>query len=177
VTVRVTATPAAGAHTALLRLDDSTTPGVDSSTMLAVVAARPLGAASSTATTDGTSARSETTRTYVTVPTGTKALQVSLSGLAAGAQTRFIAYHPFGLPVDATSSAHCYSNRGTDRTCNSAKRVYANPQPGVWELLVESRRTSPVASTPFTLSASLLGVPASPGKQAVPSSPPAAQAP
>ena len=177
VTVRVTAAPAAGAHTALLRLDDSATPGVDSSTMLAVVAASPIDAPSGTATTNGTSARSGTTRTYVTVPTGTKALQVSLSGLSTGAQTRFIAYHPFGLPVDPTSSGHCYSNRGTDRTCNSAERVYADPQPGIWELLVESRRTSPVASTPFTLTASLLGVTAGPVKGRAPSSPPAGHAP
>ena len=165
VTVKVTATPAAGAHTALLRLDDSKTLGVDSSTMLAVVAGSALGAPSYTSTVPGTSKRNETTRTYVTVPAGTKALQVSLDGLAAGTQTRFIAFHPFGLPVDSTSSLTCYSNRGTDAGCNSGKRVYANPQPGVWELLVESRRTSPVASTPFRLSASLLGVTVDPAEQ------------
>ena len=168
VTVKVTATPAAGAHSALLRLDDSKTLGVDSSTMLAVVAGGTLGAPSYSTTTVGTSERNQTTRTYVTVPVGTKALQVTLDGLAGGAQTRFLAFHPYGLPIDSTASTACYSNRGTDGACNSAKRVYANPQPGVWELLVESRRTSPVASTPFSLSASLLGVTVSPAAQTVP---------
>ena len=104
----------------------------------------------------------------MTVPVGTKALQVTLGGIAPTAQTRFLAFHPFGLPVDSTASTACYSNRGTDAACNSAKRVYANPQPGVWELLVESRRTSPVASTPFTLSASLLGVTVEPAPLEVP---------
>jgi subtilisin family serine protease len=168
VKVKVTATPAAGAHTALLRIDDSKTLGVDSSTMLAVVAGTTLDAPTYTSTTKGTSSRNATTRTYVTVPVGTKALQVTLGGLARDAQTRFLAFHPFGLPIDSTASTACYSNRGTDTTCNSAKRVYANPQPGVWELLVESRRTSPLASTPFELSASLLGVTVDPATKTVP---------
>ena len=163
--VKVRATPAAGAHTALLRLDDSKTLGIDSSTMLAVVAGSPVRAPSHTATTTGTSKRNEATRSYVTVPVGAKALQVDLSGLADGAQTRFIAFHPSGLPVGTTSSLACYSNRDTDSTCNSASRVFANPQPGVWELLVESRRTSPVASTPFTLDATVFGVSVQPAQQ------------
>jgi subtilisin family serine protease len=164
VTVKVTAKPAAGAHTALLRVDDSKTLGVDSSTMLAVVAGERLAAPTFTSTTKGISSRNQTSRTYVTVPVGTKALQVTLGGIATGAQTRFLAFHPYGLPVDSTASTACYSNRGTDATCNSAKRVYPNPQPGVWELMVESRRTTPVASTPFTLDASLLGVTVDPAK-------------
>ena len=163
--VKVRATPAAGARTALLRLDDSKTLGIDSSTMLAVVAGSPVQAPSYTATTTGTSKRNEATRSYVTVPVGAKALQVDLSGLADGAQTRFIAFHPSGLPVGTTSSLACYSNRDTDSTCNSASRVFANPQPGVWELLVESRRTSPVASTPFTLDATVFGVSVQPAQQ------------
>ncbi len=165
--VVVSATPAQGAHTALLRLDDSKTLGVDSSTMLAVVADAGLTAPTFSRTTGGTSERNVAKRYYVAVAPGTKALQLELGGLAASAQTRFIAFHPYGLPIDSTSSLACYSNRGTDAACNSAKRVYANPQPGIWEVVVESRRTSPVASTPFSLTATVLGVTVSPATREV----------
>ena len=167
VTVRVTATPKGGASTALLRLDDRKTLGVDSSTMLAVVAGDDLSVKPFSVSATGTSERNVAKRHYVTVPAGTKALQLELTGLAASTQTRFIAFHPYGLPIDSTSSLACYSNRGTDATCNSAKRVYANPQPGIWEVVVESRRTSPVAGTPYTLTSSALGVTVDPADQKV----------
>ena len=41
-------------------------------------------------------------------------------------------------------------------------RAYSNPQPGVWEVLVESRRTSPLLNNPFTLTAKLLGATVTP---------------
>ena len=47
---------------------------------------------------------------FVTVPEGAKALQVDLGGLATGSQTRFIAIHPYGVPVDSTSTLDCYTN-------------------------------------------------------------------
>ncbi|MFF4608100.1 hypothetical protein ACFY1Q_00275 [Streptomyces albidoflavus] len=34
-------------------------------------------------------------------------------------------------------------------------RSYTDPKPGVWELVVESRRTTPVFSAPFTLEAAV----------------------
>lgn len=34
-------------------------------------------------------------------------------------------------------------------------RSYENPKPGVWELVVESRRTTPVFSAPFALEGSV----------------------
>lgn len=92
------------------------------------------------------------------MPVGAKALQLQMTGLDPTAQTRFIAFHPYGLPIDSTSSLACYSNRPVSRGCDPAKRAYSDPQPGVWEVLVESRRTSPVASTPFALTATVLGV-------------------
>ncbi len=127
VTVNVTATPAAGAHSAILRLDDSKTLGVDSSTMLAVVAGADLVAPTFAEPSTGTSDRNEAQRFYVTVPPGAKALQLEMTGLASGAQTRFIAFHPYGLPIDSTSSLACYSNRPVSGGCNPAKRVYTQP--------------------------------------------------
>lgn len=169
VTLQVTATPGAGAHSALLRLDDGRTLGVDVSVMLAVAAGEQLDAPTFDAGFTGTSARNVAQRFYVTVPEGARALQLQLGGVAAGAQTRFLAFHPYGLPVDSTASTACYTNRGTDAACNSAQRSYADPQSGVWEVLVESRRTTPVASTPFTLTGAVLGVSVDPAEQTVPS--------
>ena len=165
VVIPVTATPSEGAHTALLRLDDAKTKGLDFAVMNAVVAGAELKAPTYGVTKSGISYRNETQRFYVTVPTGTKALQVKLSGLSVGSQTRFLAFHPFGQGVDSTASTACYSNFSNAAVCNPASRSYANPQPGVWEILVESRRTSPLLENPFTLDASLLGVSVDPESQ------------
>lgn len=164
VTVMVGSLPTAGAHSALLRLDDTATPGLDAQVMLEVTASPPPAAPSFGNTFRGVSQRNEAQRFYVTVPPGAKALQVQMSGLKPGSQTRFLAFHPYGLPVDSTSSLSCYSNR-PDSGCNPADRVYNNPQPGIWELLVESRRTSPLQSNPFTLQAAVLGVTVTPPTQ------------
>lgn len=165
VTVAVTTTPAAGAHSAVLRLDTAATPGLDAEVMLAVVASPALTAPAYGTTITGTARRAETQRFYVTVPEGAKALQLTMSGLAAGSQTRFLGFHPFGVPMETGSSLVCYSNFSDATTCNPSDRVYANPQPGIWELLVESRRTSPLLDNPFTLTASVLGVTVTPPSQ------------
>ena len=164
VTVSVTTVPAAGASSAVLRLDRAVTPGVDAEAMMAVVASPALTAPSFGRTVKGTSYRNEAQRFYVTVPEGAKALQVQMSGLAAGSQTRFLAFHPYGLPIDDTSSLSCYSNRPVNG-CDPASRAYSNPQPGVWEIMVESRRTSPLLANPFTLDVSVLGVTVTPPTQ------------
>jgi Subtilase family/Bacterial pre-peptidase C-terminal domain len=164
VTVQVAAQPSLGAHSAVLRIDDAYSPGLDAEVLLAVTAAPPLAAPSYTLSTSGTSHRNEALRYYVTVPAGAKALQVEMSGLAPGSQTRFLAFHPFGLPIDSTSSLSCYSNRPLN-DCDPAKRAYANPQPGIWEFIVESRRTTPQLDNPFTLKASVLGVTVTPPAQ------------
>ncbi|MGZ4591195.1 MAG: S8 family serine peptidase, partial [Actinomycetes bacterium] len=158
VTIKVTASPTAGAHSAVLNIDDPSSAGLDGS-MMAVVAAGEAFPSSFTVTKSGVAKRNEAQRYYVTVPAGVKALEIGMSGRAAGSQTRFLAFQPYGLPMDNTSTPNCYSNYGTPEGngCDSNTRAYANPQPGVWEILVESRRTSPLLDNPFTLTAKLLG--------------------
>jgi subtilisin family serine protease len=156
-TVQVTASPSAGAHSALLRVDDANTAGVDFAVMNAVVAGTEMPAPSYSWSQAGIAQRNEATRYYLTVPEGTKALQVKMSGLAAGSQTRFLAFHPYGVGIDSTASNACYSNYQDGNGCNPTLRSYANPTPGVWEILVESRRTSPLQDNPFQLDATLLG--------------------
>jgi len=167
--INVKVTPNAGAHSALLRLDDPQTKGLDFAVMNVVAAGSELSAPSFSWSKAGTAQRNEATRHYLAVPVGTKALQVKMSGLAPGSQTRFIAFHPYGVGIDSTSSLACYSNFSDAAACNPTNRVYSNPQPGVWEILVESRRTSPLQENPWKLDATLLGVSVDPATTTLPS--------
>jgi hypothetical protein len=158
VVIRVTAKPSLGAHSAVLNIDDPKTDGLDGSMMMAVAAGQEFPS-SYTITRDGVAKRNEAQRYYVTVPAGVKALEVSMSGRQAGSQTRFLAFHPYGVPLDNTSTPNCYSNYGSPEGngCDPNTRAYADPTPGVWEILVEARRTSPLENNPFTLTTKLLG--------------------
>ena len=157
VTVEVTAKPAAGAHSALLQVDDARTKGLDLSVMNTVVAGTKMPAPTYSWSQSGTAQRNEATRYYLTVPEGTKALQLQMSGLADGSQTRFLAFHPYGVGMESASSTVCYSSYQGGNGCDPTSRAYANPAPGVWEILVESRRTSPLQENPYQLDATLLG--------------------
>jgi hypothetical protein len=168
-TIEITAKPTAGAHSATLVIDDPNTVGLDGSMMAVVAAGKAFTAPSYTVNETGVAKRNVARSYFVTVPKGAKALTVSMSGLAANSQTRFLTFHPYGLPLDNTSTPNCYSNYGTNGNgCPPDKRTYANPTPGVWELLVESRRTSPLLDNPFTLTASVVGVQVDPASQTVP---------
>lgn len=106
---------------------------------------------------------------FVTVPAGAKSLEVALGGLAAGSQTRFIAIHPYGVPVDPTATTNCYPNYDNPaNTCRPDVRSYPEPTPGVWEIEVEARRTSPVLDNPFKLDVSVLGAAFDPAVKVLP---------
>ncbi|GAA2713245.1 S8 family serine peptidase [Streptomyces luteosporeus] len=153
VTVKVKAkAKAAGIHSAILTVDDDRTEGIDKQIMTTVVVADPVAAPSYTVQKSGTATRNATTSYFVTVPKGAKSLEVALGGLAAGSQTRFIAINPYGVPVDPTSTPNCYPNYpNPQNTCRPDLRSYTNPLPGVWEIEVESRRTSPLLENPYQL--------------------------
>jgi hypothetical protein len=158
----VKAKPGSGVHSAILEVDDLTTLTVDFEIMNSVIASADLVGPGFGFSTTGSVQRNDYKSYFVTVPPGTPALQVNLSGIADGSQTRWIAITPYGVPVEATSSLVCYTNRPISGGCNPTARAYANPLPGVWEFEVESRRTSPLLDNPFTLSATLQGVSVSP---------------
>jgi len=169
VTVSVQATPSAGVHGALLRVDDPATPTVDFETMHVVVASTAPAAPGYAFAAQGSVDRNLYKTYFVTVPAGAPALQVNLSGLAAGSQTRFIAFNPYGLHIEATSSLVCYANFSDPAGCNPTSRAYQNPIPGVWEIEVESRRTSPLLENPFQLTAAIQGVSVAPAVVELPS--------
>ncbi len=155
VTVKVQAAPrSAGLKSAILEVDDPKTTGVDQQVLSTVVVSAPVKytyAASS-------SVQRNSTRSYfVTVPEGAKSLEVAIGGLKGKSQTRFIAIHPYGVPVDNTSTPYCYNNYLDGNGCKPDVRSYADPVPGVWEIEVESRRTSPLLDNPYKLDVSVLG--------------------
>ncbi|WP_431989311.1 S8 family serine peptidase [Streptomyces albogriseolus] len=167
VTVKVQARPgSAGIKSAILEVDDPRTEGVDRQILTTVVVSTPL---EYTYSVKGTAQRNDTTSYFVTVPEGAKTLEVAMSGLKATSQTRFVSIHPYGVPADPTSTVNCYPNyTNPANTCRPDVRSYAAPQPGVWEIEVESRRTSPLLDNPYTLDVAVLGAAFDPETVTVP---------
>ncbi|NEA50301.1 S8 family serine peptidase [Streptomyces sp. SID10815] len=166
VTVKVRATPkAAGLKSAILELDDPKTEGIDRQILTTVVVAEPVHYTYAAA---GSVQRNSTKSYFVTVPEGAKSLEVAIGGLKDKSQTRFIAIHPYGVPVDNTSTPYCYVNYLDGNGCKPDVRSYADPQPGVWEIEVEARRTSPLLDNPYRLDVTVLGAAFDPATVTVP---------
>ncbi|MGW8355344.1 S8 family serine peptidase [Streptomyces wedmorensis] len=155
--LKVTAAPGTqGTHSAVLTLDDAATRAVERTTMLAVEAAVPL-VAGTPLTVTGVSYRNDTIHYTVAVPAGTQALNVSLDGLEPGSQTRWWAFRPTGVSGEASAAGtiYCYNGYLDGYGCDPRARTYAKPAEGVWELVVESRRTSPLWANPYRLTATV----------------------
>ncbi|OSZ58491.1 serine protease [Streptomyces pharetrae CZA14] len=167
VTVKVQATPkSAGLKSAILEVDDPRTEGIDKQVLNTVVVAAPL---KYTYTASGSVQRNSHKSYFVTVPEGAKSLEVAIGGLKGKSQTRFIAIHPYGVPADPTSTVNCYANyTNPANTCRPDVRSYTDPQPGVWEIEVESRRTSPLLDNPYKLDVTVLGAAFEPETVTVP---------
>ncbi|OAH15252.1 S8 family serine peptidase [Streptomyces jeddahensis] len=169
VTVKIAAKPRyTGVRSAILEVDDPSTEGVDKQILNTVVVAGDLTSGSYTFAASGSVQRNSTKSYFVTVPEGATSLEVAIGGLLGKSQTRFIAIHPYGVPVDVTSTPNCYSNYLDGNGCRPDLRSYANPQPGVWEIEVESRRTSPLLDNPYKLDVTVLGAAFDPAVQTVP---------
>ncbi|MER8225790.1 S8 family serine peptidase [Streptomyces sp. NPDC094143] len=167
VTVKVQAAPkSAGIKSAILEVDDPRTEGIDKQVLHTVVVSQPLKYTFSAA---GTVQRNSSQHYFVTVPEGAKTLEVAMSGLKDKSQTRFISIHPYGVPADPTSTINCYPNYSNPaNTCRPDLRSYTDPQPGVWEIEVESRRTSPLLDNPYKLDVAVLGAAFEPETVTVP---------
>ncbi|WP_264302794.1 S8 family serine peptidase [Streptomyces poriferorum] len=156
-----------GAHSALLRVDDPATPGVDRLVPVTVVVAddpaKPSYAVSGTGRVD----RGATRSLFVSVPEGAAALDVDLSGLAETGQSRFLAVDPQGMPVDNPAAGRCYSDFSDPKDCDPASRTYERPMPGVWEFEVDARRTSPLLENPYRLTATVLGATLDPASSVI----------
>ncbi|MFF1603575.1 S8 family serine peptidase [Streptomyces mirabilis] len=166
VTVKVAAkASSAGIKSAILEVDDPRTEGLDKQILTTVVVSTPLKYSYSASS----SVQRNSTRSYfLTVPEGAKALEVAIGGLKDLSQTRFISIHPYGVPVEDTGTPYCYSNYPNTNGCKPDVRAYADPQPGVWEVEVEARRTSPLLDNPYKLEATVLGAAFDPAVVTVP---------
>ncbi|MFF3750224.1 S8 family serine peptidase [Streptomyces sp. NPDC002018] len=171
VTIPVQASPgSAGVHSAILELDDRDTEGVDKQILATVVVSKPLAKPSYAFSATDSVQRNSSKSYFLTVPAGAQTLEVALGGLATGSQTRFISIHPYGVQVEDSSTTFCYPNyNNPNNTCRPDLRSYPNPQPGVWEIEVESRRTSPLLDNPYTLDVSILGAVFDPSVTTIPS--------
>ncbi|MBL1080661.1 S8 family serine peptidase [Streptomyces actinomycinicus] len=166
VTVKVQAAPeSAGLKSAILEVDDPKTEGIDKQVLSTVVVAAPVDYTYSAA---GSVQRNSTQSYFLTVPEGAKSLEVAIGGLKDKSQTRFIAIHPYGVPSDNTSTPYCYNNYLDGNGCKPDVRSYADPQPGVWEVEVEARRTSPLLDNPYKLDVAVLGAAFDPETVTVP---------
>ncbi|MGW5661134.1 S8 family serine peptidase [Streptomyces sp. NPDC003758] len=166
VTVKVQAAPrSAGIKSAILEVDDPFTEGVDKQILTTVVVSAPV---KYTYSASGSVQRNSTRSYFLTVPEGAKSLEVAIGGLKDKSQTRFIAIHPYGTPVDNTSTPYCYNNYLDGNGCKPDVRSYADPQAGVWEIEIESRRTSPLLDNPYTLDVTVLGAAFDPETVTVP---------
>jgi subtilisin family serine protease len=172
VKLAVQVTPdSSGIHSAVLNLDDPATAGVDHQTMNTVVAADEFTeAAGYSVTKSGTIARNQAQSFFFRVPAGTPALKVDMTaGGAAGlGQVRFLRFHPYGVGLEANSTPNCYNPSAGGTDCGGAlSRTTANPLPGVWEIVVEARRTSDVPVADFSITASILGAKVSPNPDVI----------
>jgi hypothetical protein len=164
-----------GIHSAILNLDSPMTTGIEYQTMNTVVAAEDFTAANGYQVRHGGEVgRNDTASYFVRVPAGVPALKIDLEGggTAAGAgQIRFLRFHPYGVPIEATSSLNCYNPPvPPGNACDAGSptsRTFANPLAGVWEIVVEARRTSDTAFAPYTLTASVLGAAVSPNPDTI----------
>lgn len=169
VTVKVQAKPgSAGVHSAILKVDDSRTAGVDQQILTTVVVSTKLVKPGYAFKASGSVQRNSTESYFLTVPEGAKTLEVAMSALRSGSQTRFISIHPYGVQMEDSGTPFCYPNyENPANTCRPDVRSYKDPQAGVWEIEVEARRTSPLLDNPYKLDVSLLGATFDPAVQTI----------
>ncbi|MDR7280368.1 S8 family serine peptidase [Catenuloplanes atrovinosus] len=164
VTVTAGARPSDGLHSAIMTVDDPATPVVDFEVFGTVIAAAQVSAPGYAFAADGRIERNATRSYFVEVPEGAETLQVNLSGLAAGSQTRFVAIDPYGVPADPTATTACYPHFEPVSTCAGIERDYRDPLSGIWEIEVEVRRTSPMLVNPYRIAAAVQGVEVTPAE-------------
>ncbi len=163
-----------GAHSAILNLDDPSNPGIEYQTLNTVVVPRTFSGPDFSHTITGTVARNQALSYFFEVEPGTPAFKVDFSGPSAApgtGQARFLRFHPFGVGIDSNTSTVCYSPPVPGGACPGGgpnSRTASNPQAGVWEVTVEARRTSDAETTPFTLTATVLGASVSPNPDVIP---------
>ncbi|MFC6014908.1 S8 family serine peptidase [Plantactinospora solaniradicis] len=169
VTFTVEVKAGEGVHSAIMEVDDPATPAVDFEFLNTVAIANVPKKKDFSFSAGGNVDRNLFRSYFVTVPEGAGSLQVNLTGIAPGSQTRFIAIDPYGVPMDDNASTACFTNFSDAAVCKPEERSYDNPTPGIWEIEVESRRTSPLLENPYQVQARVQGVAVDPPTLELPS--------
>lgn len=147
-----------GVHSAIMTIDDPATTGIDQFVPVTVLATAPLAAPDFSVTSSGTLPRGGSTSVLVPVPEGVEALQMTLEGIVDGSQVRILPIDPDGMPADSNSSDHCYTAYVDPRECDATARAVYRPKPGIWEFVIEARRTSGTDANAYTAAVSLQGM-------------------
>jgi subtilisin family serine protease len=157
-----------GTYSSILRLENNSTKGIDFQTMNTVIVADQFTAGNKyNVTKVGTVGRNQMLHFFYNIPAGTPAFKVDLTGTTG--QVRFLRFDSFGLSAEptGTNSLQCYSPPVPDNGCNGVTRTVTNPQAGVWEVTIDTRRTSDANVSNFTLTASILGASVSPNPDTI----------
>jgi hypothetical protein len=162
-----------GIHSAILQLEDEPGDAIAYETMNTVIVPDTMTAANGySVTKTGSIGRNQVLRYFFRVPAGNPVFKVDMSGpdgTPGTGQVRFLRFHPWGLGVDSNASTSCYAPPVAGcATGTPYSRTVNNATAGVWEVTVEARRTSDVASAPFSLTASLYGVTITPNPDVIP---------
>ena len=173
VSLDVAINPAsAGAHSAVLNLDDAATAGIEYQTLNVVVAADQFASPDYAVVKTGSLGPGQMDTYFFNVPAGTPAFKVDMTGGGAGGAgaIRFLRWHPYGLGVDSNAVSSCYNGApGSCSTGSATSRTVTDPFPGVWEVTVDARRNSDAVSAPYAVTASILGATVSPDPDVIPS--------
>jgi hypothetical protein len=136
-----------GIHSALLRLNDPSTAGIDYTVMNTIVAANQFNAANNfSVTTAGSADRPDMATFFYNVEPNTPAFKVDLTSI--NGRVRVWRFNPQGLPIDTPA----FQTGGTQSL------AVANPMTGVWEVSVEVSRTSAAGPATFNITGTVLGV-------------------
>jgi hypothetical protein len=160
-------TPAsAGIHSALVILDDPSSPGYEYETEATVIAADQFSEAGNFSVAHpGESDKAGFKAFFFNVAPNTPAFKVDLAVI--NGRARIDAFDPWGLPVSPASAV--FTNTGT-----TVSRTFANPKPGVWEIDIEASRADVSGAlvlpdvTTYTVTASELGVSIDPASWTIP---------
>ena len=158
-TLTVTINPAtAGAHSAILNIDDPNTAGVDYQTMNTVIAALPLVTGNNfKQVVTGSADRPDTAkpRQFFAVPAGTTMIRVTATTLTG--RMRLLRQHPFGFSIDNTGTTlYCSAGAAcqSGQPAGTVQRIFtptaATPAIGAWEVTMDTSRTA--SATPSTYS-------------------------
>ena len=158
VPIQVTPTTA-GVHSALLNLYNPATHGIAYQVLNTVVAAAQLNASNNfSVTAAGSADRPDKSTFFFNVGPTATALGVNVTGIVG--RVRMLRFHPYSLPFDNLNTTG-YQTGGT------ISRTATAPTPGVWEVTVDTSRTSTVTPAEFSVTASVLGATVSPNPDTI----------